>query len=126
MLGDHHPDFHVASKQFLKENSKSFNKKVLDHPDVYYQSYATVMNSPISDLLLLVPYIIVRLIGGKNDGLVTVESAKWGDFKGVIKNKYHRGISHGDIIDLKREDYHGFDVREFYVQRVSELKTQGY
>ena len=63
---------------------------------------------------------------GENDGLVSISSAKWGTFKGVIKNEYHRGISHGDIIDLKRQDYKGFDVVEFYVQLVSELKKMGF
>lgn len=126
MLGDDHPDFHKASQQFLLKNSTSFNQKVIDDPNVYYQSYASLMKSPLSDLLLAIPYIIVRAMGGKNDGLVTVESSKWGDFKGVIKNKYNRGVSHGDTIDLKREDYEGFDVREFYVQRVHELKQAGF
>lgn len=126
MMGDKTPDFHEASKQFLVENSKVFNKKVIDHPSVYYQSYGTIMKTPLSDPLLFLPYCIVRIMGGKNDGLVTGDSAKWGTFKGLVTSKGHRGISHGDIIDLKREDYHGFDVREFYVQMVSELKESGY
>lgn len=69
--------------------------------------------------LLLSPY-------GRNDGLVTENSAKWGKFKGVFETKYVRGISHGDTIDLKREDYKGFDPREEYVKIVSELKEMGY
>lgn len=49
-----------------------------------------------------------------------------GDFQGVVSNRYHRGISHGDVIDLKREDYKGFDVVEFYVKLVAELVERGY
>ena len=37
-----------------------------------------------------------------------------------------RGISHGDMIDLNRENIDGFDVREFYVQLVSDLKNMGF
>ena len=37
-----------------------------------------------------------------------------------------RGISHGDIIDLRRDDYKGFDVIEKYVEIVAELKNMGY
>ena len=37
-----------------------------------------------------------------------------------------RGISHGDVIDLNRENFDGFDVREFYVQLVSDLKQKGF
>ena len=39
--------------------------------------------------------------------------------------KGHRGISHGDVIDMNRENIPGFDVREFYVGLVSELKDMG-
>ena len=36
-----------------------------------------------------------------------------------------RGISHGDMIDLNRENFEGFDVREFYVELVADLKKRG-
>lgn len=84
------------------------------------------MKDCLSDILLTIPYFFIKILEGENDGLVSISSAKWGNFKGVIKNKYHRGISHGDIIDLKRQDYKGFDVIEFYVQLVSELKKMGF
>ncbi|MGN0374887.1 MAG: hypothetical protein ACI4EN_05245 [Butyrivibrio sp.] len=37
-----------------------------------------------------------------------------------------RGISHGDMIDLNRENIPGFDVREWYVQLVADLKNRGF
>ena len=37
-----------------------------------------------------------------------------------------RGISHGDVVDLNRENIVGFDVREFYVNLVADLKNRGY
>ena len=30
------------------------------------------------------------------------------------------------MIDLTREDYEGFDVKEFYVELVSDLKQRGF
>ena len=42
-----------------------------------------------------------------------------------MTNGKKRGISHGDMIDLNRENIEGFDVREFYVGLVSELKAKG-
>ncbi len=36
-----------------------------------------------------------------------------------------RGILHGDMIDLNRENIPGFDVREFYAEWVSDLKERG-
>jgi triacylglycerol lipase len=35
------------------------------------------------------------------------------------------GISHGDMIDLNRYNLPGFDVREFYVQLVADLRQRG-
>lgn len=44
----------------------------------------------------------------------------------MLSSRRRRGISHGDIIDLKREDYRGFDVIEWYVGLVSRLRDDGF
>ncbi|MCR3760119.1 triacylglycerol lipase [Clostridium felsineum] len=126
ILGDKNPDFYTASRQFSTYNSKKFNEEVLDVPNVYYQSYATVVKNVFSDYVVSIPYILSKITAGENDGLVSIDSAKWGNFKGVIRNNRRRGISHGDIIDLRREDYKGFDVLEKYVEIVSDLKNRGF
>lgn len=125
-LGDQNPDFYTATHQFSTAESRQFNQQVIDVPEVYYQSYTSRMSRPWSHLLLSIPYCMIRPLEGDNDGLVSVESAKWGEFQGVFSNARTRGISHGDIIDLKREDYEGFDVVETYVQIVSKLKEKGF
>lgn len=125
-FGDSHPDFYTATHQFSTKSSLVFNREVPDVPGIYYQSYTSLMKDCLSDPLLWIPYLIIRAVDGANDGLVTPESAMWGEFKGVITNRKHRGISHGDMIDLKREDYRGFDVVEFYVKLVEELKNKGF
>lgn len=125
-LGDQNPDFYTATHQFSTAESRQFNQQVIDVPEVYYQSYTSRMSRPWSHLLLSIPYCMIRPLEGDNDGLVSVESAKWGEFQGVFSNARTRGISHGDIIDLKREDYQGFDVVETYVQIVSKLKEKGF
>jgi triacylglycerol lipase len=125
-LGDKNPDFYTASRQFSTYHSKKFNEDVKDVEQVYYQSYASVVRNMFSDYIVTIPYILVMLTEGENDGLVSIDSAKWGEFKGVFKNKRRRGISHGDMIDLRRDDYREFDVIEKYVEIVSELKNKGY
>lgn len=125
-FGDHNPDFYTACRQFTTGFCQQFNADNRDDPRVYYQSYASVMKSMFSDIVLSIPYLIVRCTGGENDGLVTIDSAQWGTFRGVIRSKYQRGISHGDMIDLRRDDYRGFDVRKFYVNLVAELKQKGF
>ena len=125
-LGDRNPDFYTATHQFSTWESERFNQEVPDAPEVFYQSYTSRMKHPWSHLLLAVPYCMIRPLEGDNDGLVSVESARWGEFRGIFSNTHTRGISHGDIIDLKREDYKGFDVTETYVQIVAELKERGF
>lgn len=125
-LGDRNPDFYTATRQFSTRESEQFNQQVPDAPEVFYQSYTSRMKHPWSHLLLAVPYCMIRPLEGDNDGLVSVDSAKWGEFRGIFSSTRTRGISHGDIIDLKREDYRGFDVVETYVQIVAELKEKGY
>lgn len=125
-FGDKNPDFYTASRQFLTDYSKKFNEEVEDKEGVYYQSYMTVMKNMFSDFVLTIPYIFVKLTEGENDGLVSIESARWGEFRGILRNKRRRGISHGDIIDLRRDDYKDFDVIEKYVEIVSELKVKGF
>lgn len=126
LLGDKNPDFYTASRQFSTYHSKKFNEEITDVEQVYYQSYTSVVKNLFSDYVIAIPYILVKFMEGENDGLVAVDSAKWGEFKGVLRNIRMRGISHGDIIDLRRDDYRGFDVIEKYVEIVSELKNNGY
>ena len=125
-FGDKNPDFYTATHQFSTESSRAFNESVPDASGVFYQSYASKMRDCFSDPLLWIPYCLIKPLEGDNDGLVSTESARWGEFRTVFASSGHRGISHGDMIDLKREDYKGFDVVECYVQIVSELVKKGF
>lgn len=125
-FGDKNPQSYIASRQLSVEFAEQFNQTVLDSPEVFYQSYASVMKNFFSDFLLCIPYFILKKIKGANDGLVCVNSAKWGTFHSIVCNKYTRGISHGDLIDLKREDYKGFDITEKYIEIISNLKESGF
>ena len=127
-IGDCHPDCYHASKQLSPEFCRQFNQATPNSDSVYYQSYASVMRHCWSDSLLSIPHLFMGLAshGKPNDGLVTEDSAKWGISKETFQNKYRRGISHGDMIDLKREDYKGFDVIETYVDIVTDLKNMGF
>lgn len=125
-LGDTNPNAYQASRQLSCHYAKEFNENCPDAAGVYYQSYASLMKHGFSSKLLCIPYWILKHIDAPNDGLVTVESAQWGNFRGVVTNRYLRGISHGDMIDLTREDYREFNVLEFYVRLVKELADKGF
>ena len=125
-LGDGKPNAYAASRQLSRAYASGFNRLYGDKEGVYYQSYASLMKRGASSKLLCVPYWILKKLDGPNDGLVTKESAQWGVFRGVVTNNRLRGISHGDMIDLTREDYKGFDVKEFYVELAADLKKRGF
>lgn len=69
---------------------------------------------------------LVQYFDGANDGLVGEKSFPWGEEYRFLTVKGKRGISHGDMIDLNRENFEGFDVREFFVQLVQDLKQRGF
>ena len=68
---------------------------------------------------------MVKYFDGPNDGLASEYAFKFGEDYTLLTPKGLRGISHGDMIDLNRENIKGFDVREFYVQLVNGLKEKG-
>ena len=126
-LGDTNPDFLSAVNDLTSESCNEFNTKIFNAPNVYYQSVGSKLNRSTSGRFPLnFTYHLVKLFDGSNDGLVGENSFPWGsDFK-MLNTRKARGISHGDMIDLNRENIKDFDVREFYVQLVAHLKSKGF
>ncbi len=126
-LGDSNPDFIAAVTDLTNENCKLFNERTPDSESVYYQSVGSKLNHATDGKFPLnFSYHIVKHFDGENDGLVSETSFPWGNCYKYLKTDGRRGISHGDMIDLNRENIKDFDVREFYVQLVSDLKNNGY
>ncbi|MBQ7774833.1 MAG: triacylglycerol lipase [Lachnospiraceae bacterium] len=125
-LGDVGPDFLAGVSDLTACACAAFNEEVKDSPQVYYQSVMSRMSSVQSaGFPLNLGYLLSKKYEGANDGLVSVTSAQWGEFMGVISAK-HQGVSHGDMIDLMRRNIKGFDVSEFYVKLFEELKRKGF
>ena len=102
LLGDKNPNSYKVFCAFTTEAAKKFNAEVRDYDGVVYQSYAFVMKNPFSDIILWLPCLVIGIIEGENDGLLTPDSVKWGDFKGVYRGVGRRGISHCDEVDMRR------------------------
>lgn len=125
-FGDASPDFIGAVTDLTAEKCLERNRDLTDCGSVYYRSVAAAMRGAYSARFPLnLTYHLVRHFDGENDGLVSIESALWGDVYRILRMKGRRGISHGDLIDLNRENIKEFDVREFYVNLVSDLKKKG-
>ena len=98
----------------------------MDVPGVYYQSIGSKLNVASNGRFPLnFSYHLVQYFDGANDGLVGEMSFSWGQNYHFLTVPGKRGISHGDVIDLNRENFDGFDVRKFYVQLVNRLKQMG-
>lgn len=125
-VGDKNPDFLVAIESLLASNCKRLSSEINDHPNVYYQSVGSKLNVAISGRFPLnITHPIVNHFDGPNDGLVAVDCMWLGEHYKLVTTTGIRGVSHGDMIDLNRENIAGFDVREFYVKLVSDLRTKG-
>lgn len=125
-LGDVNPDFLAAVHDLTFENCEKLNEEIADDPNIFYQSVGSKLNKPMSGRFPLnFTYPLVKYFDGANDGLVGEKSFPWGENYQFLTVEGKRGISHGDVIDLNRENIPGFDVREFYVQLVADLKNKG-
>lgn len=126
-LGDSKPDFLAAVGDLTASACERLNEEIMDAEGVYYQSVGSKLNVGRSGRFPLnFTYRLVNAFDGPNDGLVGEASFPWGDNFQFLTVKGKRGISHGDMIDLNRENIDEFDVREFYVQLVNDLKRKGF
>lgn len=126
-LGDENPDFISAVTDLTASRCMKLNEEVLDVEGVYYQSTgSSLKGASCGRFPLNLTTRFVHLFDGENDGLVGKDSFRWGEKYTYLEAPGKRGISHGDMVDLNRENIKGFDVREFYVNLVSELKKEGF
>ncbi|KAI8930171.1 Alpha/Beta hydrolase protein [Entophlyctis helioformis] len=113
-----------AFTNLTREYCDNFNRVTPNDPSVFYSSYAA-----ITDFNRLAPlafsHQIVQALEGPNDGLVSLESAKWGEFMGTVD------CDHWDLVPPKVRAFTGglakpkFDSRGFYLRIVTELADRG-
>lgn len=124
-MGDASPDFMAAVTDLTEEACSRRNELLKDPPHIYGQSVGSKLNQFSGGRFPLnFSSRFVKHFDGNNDGLVGEESFAWGEEYQLVQATGKRGISHGDMIDINRENFDGFDVREFYVQLVSELRQR--
>lgn len=125
-LGDSTPDFMKAVKDLTASACIKREAECTMPEGIYCQSFGSVLkNATHGKFPLNFSYPLVQYFDGPNDGLVSEGSFAFGDNYRLLTVDGKRGISHADMIDLNRENIKGFDVREFYVQLVADLKEKG-
>ncbi|KAH7394313.1 Alpha/Beta hydrolase protein [Pyrenochaeta sp. MPI-SDFR-AT-0127] len=82
--------FSQLTQEYMKNN---FNPKTPDVEDVKYYSYGASLE-PSTWSVFAPSHAIIKSTEGLNDGLVSVHSSQWGDYKGTLI-----GVSHLDLIN---------------------------
>ena len=124
--GDEHPDFLAAVQDLTDEACIARNEKMPLPQGIFCQSIGSRLKRAGGGRFPLnVSYRVVKHYDGPNDGLVAESSFAFGESFTLLTVKGRRGISHADMVDMNRENLPEFDVREFYVQLVSDLRERG-
>ena len=125
-LGEDEPDFMAAVSDLTASACTARDQEMKVPEGIFCQSIGSVMDKATGGKFPLnLSYHLVKYFDGPNDGLVSEASFQWGERYTLLQTDGDRGISHGDMIDLNRENIPEFDVREFYVQLVHDLKNRG-
>ncbi len=95
----------------MKESCWKFNDEITNEEGIKYISYAGVQKWYKVNFFLQLPYWYIRYRAGENDGLVSVESAKWGDFRGVVAADHWNQIGWWIFPFGGQKE---FDVKGFY------------
>ena len=126
-------DFYHTLYQFTTAFASQFNRLYPLPEPVYCQSYAATLRCGWSNIAYWLPHLFVRLFDGDNDGLVSPDSARFGQFQGVLESPRRAGISHSDLVDAKgscftQEKQPGriSEICEFYRDVVAGLKEKGF
>lgn len=104
----------------------TFNPNTPDMSGIYYQSWAAKAKTSCPSVILEATWLIMLVQEGANDGLVSVNSAKWGNFRGVEDAAWYSvGCDHLNIVGQLFGITPGFDENEFYIDIASGLKARG-
>jgi triacylglycerol lipase len=143
-------DLRAALADMSEASSNTFSSAHPDDPRVYYQSYAgisnvfgirgpqdlagcdgqlpnskpDVMNALLVPSAAFVAHFVDRGQLSPNDGLVAVQSAKWGHFRGCVPADHFDEV--GQVRHDARDSRTGFDHIRFYRNLGFDLLADGY
>jgi triacylglycerol lipase len=127
ILGDTNPNSLANAYDVTTSHMQNvFNPNTPDAENVYYQSWAAKVKYACPTIILDPVWRMLKVCEGPNDGLVGVESAKWGKFCGIESAAWWSpGCDHLNIIGHLFGITPGFNAPDFYVNIAADLKNQG-
>ena len=125
---------HDALVALSVANANAFNAETPDAEGVVYQSWAGASGDRDAEkacgsaitrhdrlALPLIPF--ADLVGDANDGFVSVESAKWGEFKGCVPADHMEQLGQKNLPDVNVRT--GVDIARFYAAIAADLAARG-
>ena len=127
IFGDKNPNSFLAGQELTLSYMKNFNQLSPDKKDVYYQSFAGIIDQNYKNLFYRKLYKLLFEHEGANDGLVSEQSARWGHYRGIITDAQTKLVSHTDMVgQYFLSGVKDFDAGSFFVKLVHELKTMNF
>ena len=121
--GDKHPSALAVCRQLKAVPAEEWkNLHVSD--EVYCQSYSAVLEEKRADFVRDVPLMYFRSFqDGPSDGMVSVESAKYGNYRGDCLEE---SVSHSEIVDLMTKKKKKEKIFGFYRNLCADLAERGF
>jgi triacylglycerol lipase len=121
----------AAAAQYLTVSymTNTFNPNTPNISGIYYQSWSSNIYFPclLDKTVFIASGALIYFYEGSNDGLVSVNSAKWGTYRGNQSGSiFGCGVSHVNMCDQFLDVTPFFDAPGFYTSMVSDLKGKGY
>jgi triacylglycerol esterase/lipase EstA (alpha/beta hydrolase family) len=119
-------------RDMTRASMATFNAEVPDRADVAYWSWAgatcrgldwgcrAARGGEVVDPVFSASFRLLWVVEGENDGVVSVESARWGSFLGELPADHMDEV--GQIADLSHP---AFDAAAFYVDEAHRLSAAG-
>ena len=122
ILGDQKPDFFLLGQELTGEAMKQFNKTTCNIPQVYYQSFSSTAPHKKA-FLRFIPYEISRYCEQDDtDGMVSVKSSQWGNYRGSIS----ADLDHFKMVGVYGSKKKLIGVGLFYLHIIQELRSMGF
>ena len=122
ILGDRHPDILQLGQELTAQSMEQFNINTPNAPGIYYQSYSSA--TPTKHAFLRnIPYRISRYCEQDDtDGMVSVSSSQWGNYRGSIGGN----VDHFQMVGVYGTKKRLLGVGLFYLHIVQELQAMGF
>ncbi len=123
LSGDKHPNsYEVCRELALVDSVEAATRDFSDK--VYCQSYSTTLENSKDDFVMAIPLMFSHYFESDkaSDGLVSVESSGFGEYKGKIEGS----ISHSEIVDFMAKKSKKEKVFGFYTSLCEDLEKKGF